>query len=88
MRAEFEKWYQNEITGCNGEWLEKDEHGEYYEKTTREAWKIWRAATWIMAMPYKAALADLMPILRDWEPDYSTGEERQKWAKAKALLNA
>lgn len=36
----------------------------------------------------KNALTDLMPILRDWEPDHSTGEERQKWARAQALLDA
>lgn len=36
----------------------------------------------------KKAIADLMPILRDWEPDHSTGEERQKWLRAKALLDA
>ena len=36
----------------------------------------------------RQALADLMPILRDWEPDHSTGEERQKWARAQELLDA
>ncbi|TVO75107.1 hypothetical protein [Sedimenticola selenatireducens] len=36
----------------------------------------------------KKALTDLMPIMRGWEPDYSTGEERQKWARAQALLSA
>lgn len=36
----------------------------------------------------RQALSDLMPILRDWEPGHSTGEERQKWVRAQALLDA
>lgn len=40
-----------------------------------------------MISELKKAIADLMPILRDWEPDHSTGEERQKWLRAKTLVN-
>ena len=36
----------------------------------------------------KKGLADIMPILRKWEPDHSTGEERQKWSRAKALIHS
>ena len=45
MRHEFEKWYQEEVTGCNGEWLVKDDGGQYVERSTREAWIVWQQAT-------------------------------------------
>lgn len=41
---EFEKWYVEEVTGCNGEWIAKNENGEYYEKRTQEALKVWLAS--------------------------------------------
>lgn len=43
----FDKWYQEEISGCNGTFIEKDDDGEYYEKVTRVAWKVWQQATLI-----------------------------------------
>lgn len=58
IRKEFEEWYCSEITGCNGEWVERDDHGEYYEKDTRTAWKIWRASALITASHYKSAALD------------------------------
>lgn len=45
MRHEFEKWYQEEVTGCNGEWLVKDDGGQYVERSTREAWIVWQQAS-------------------------------------------
>ena len=41
-REAFEKWYQNEVSGCNGEYVGKDDAGTYYEKATREAWRVWQ----------------------------------------------
>ena len=45
MRRKFENWYQEEVSGCNGEWLEKGDDGEYYERITRDAWVAWQEAT-------------------------------------------
>lgn len=41
-REVFEIWYQENITGCNGEWIEVDEHGQYLERSTRDAWKLYQ----------------------------------------------
>jgi len=36
----------------------------------------------------RSALADLMPILQQWEPDHSSGEHRAIWSKAEKMINA
>lgn len=38
----FEQYWQ-EQTGCNGEYIEKDDKGRYYERSSREAWAVWQA---------------------------------------------
>ena len=43
-REAFEDFYQSEVTGCNGEWLVKED-GKYLEEKTARAWVVWQAAT-------------------------------------------
>jgi hypothetical protein len=45
QREYFEKWYQEEVSGCHGTFVEKDEANKYYEKGTRTAWIVWQQAT-------------------------------------------
>ena len=43
-REEFEQWYQRDVSGCNGEFVAKDDAGEYLEVYTFRAWIAWQAA--------------------------------------------
>ena len=42
-REKFEKWYVDEVSGCNGEWVAKLDNGQYYEISVTKAWLSWQA---------------------------------------------
>jgi hypothetical protein len=55
----FDAWYQEHVSGCNGEWTAKDDTGEYYERVTRNAWVAWQARALLAAQP--STLPDELP---------------------------
>lgn len=42
-REAFEVWFMQEISGCNGEFVAKDDAGIYLETLTQRAWRGWQA---------------------------------------------
>jgi len=43
-QEKFEAWYVEEVSGCNGEWVAKDETtAKYMERETRGAYDAWQA---------------------------------------------
>lgn len=64
LQKEFEAYYQEEVSGCNGEWLEKDSDGDYLERDTQNAWEVWQAAV-LATRDHITALMDAHSLALD-----------------------